>query len=69
MDVLRTPDDRFADLPNWPYVPRYADIDGLRVHYIGQAHVVLRDAGHFLQEDVGEELARVVVEFIARTRV
>jgi haloalkane dehalogenase len=33
----------------------------------GQPHVTLAGAGHFLQEDKGEELARVVVEFIART--
>ncbi|MCU0495184.1 MAG: haloalkane dehalogenase [Chloroflexaceae bacterium] len=33
----------------------------------GQAHVTISDAGHFLQEDKGEELAQVVLEFIART--
>ncbi|MFO0757765.1 MAG: haloalkane dehalogenase [Byssovorax sp.] len=32
----------------------------------GQPHVTIRDAGHFLQEDKGEELARVIVDFIAR---
>ncbi len=31
----------------------------------GQPHVIIKDAGHFLQEDRGEELARVVVEFIS----
>jgi haloalkane dehalogenase len=31
----------------------------------GQAHTTLKNGGHFLQEDCGEELARVVVEFIA----
>ena len=34
----------------------------------GQPHVTITGAGHFLQEDKGEELAQVVVEFIARTR-
>lgn len=34
----------------------------------GQPHVTIRGAGHFLQEDKGIELARVVVDFIARTR-
>lgn len=33
----------------------------------GQPHVTLAGGGHFLQEDVGEELARVIVDFIART--
>ena len=33
----------------------------------GQAHTTIAGGGHFLQEDRGEELARVVVDFIART--
>ncbi|WP_310964853.1 haloalkane dehalogenase [Nocardioides terrisoli] len=32
MDILRTPDERFADLPDWPYQPTYLTTsDGLRV--------------------------------------
>ena len=31
----------------------------------GQAHKVLPDAGHFLQEDVGPDLAQATLEFIA----
>ena len=34
MDALRTPDDRFANLPGFPYTPQYVDVDGLRVHYV-----------------------------------
>jgi len=33
----------------------------------GQAHTTLAGGGHFLQEDVGEQLARVVVDFITST--
>jgi haloalkane dehalogenase len=33
----------------------------------GQPHVMIEGGGHFLQEDKGEELARIVVDFIART--
>jgi haloalkane dehalogenase len=33
----------------------------------GQPHTILKGGGHFLQEDCGEELARVVVEFMAGT--
>jgi haloalkane dehalogenase len=33
----------------------------------GQDHVVLPEAGHFLQEDVGPELARRIAEFIEKT--
>ncbi|HEX2577422.1 MAG TPA: haloalkane dehalogenase [Aquihabitans sp.] len=33
----------------------------------GQAHTTIEGAGHFLQEDAGEELGRVVADFIAAT--
>jgi haloalkane dehalogenase len=29
VDVLRTPDERFAGLPDWPYEPRYVEVDSL----------------------------------------
>ena len=32
----------------------------------GQEHTIIRNAGHFLQDDKGEELADVLVQFIAR---
>ena len=51
MHVLRTPDDRFTDLPDYPFDPHYAEVsdhDGgtLRVHYLdegpaGAAPIVL----------------------------
>ncbi|HEX6039343.1 haloalkane dehalogenase [Longimicrobium sp.] len=31
MEILRTPDERFANLPEWPFTPRYAEVDGLRI--------------------------------------
>ena len=35
MKVLRTPDERFANLPDYPYPPRYAAVgDDLRMHYV-----------------------------------
>jgi haloalkane dehalogenase len=33
----------------------------------GQPHTTIKDAGHFLQEDKGEELAHVVVDFMRGT--
>ena len=40
IDALRTPDDRFASLPGWPYAPHYVDdlpgYEGLRVHYVDE---------------------------------
>ena len=37
IEALRTPDERFAGLPGWPYPPHYLDRpDGLRLHYIDE---------------------------------
>jgi haloalkane dehalogenase len=41
MEILRTPDERFADLPDFPYEPRYVQVDGgdggrLRVAYLDE---------------------------------
>ncbi len=36
MDVLRTPDDRFASLPGFPFAPHYVETGGLRVHYLDE---------------------------------
>ena len=33
---LRTPDDRFAGLPGYPFPPHYIHADGLRVHYVDE---------------------------------
>ena len=39
MDVLRTPDDRFVGLPDYPYEPNYIEVDAagvdpVRMHYV-----------------------------------
>ncbi|MGZ4728475.1 MAG: alpha/beta fold hydrolase, partial [Acidimicrobiales bacterium] len=41
MDILRTPDERFADLDGYPFEPHYVevpDLDGgtLRMHYLDE---------------------------------
>ena len=43
MPVIRTPDERFENLPDFPYQPHYVEINGVRVHYIdeGQGEVIL----------------------------
>ena len=30
-EVFRTPDERFEDLPGFPFEPRYTELDGLRM--------------------------------------
>ena len=34
MITLRTPDERFANLPGYGFAPHYADVNGMRMHYI-----------------------------------
>lgn len=45
--ALRTPDARFADLPDWPYAPHYVDdlpgFAGLRAHFLDEGP---KDAAH-----------------------
>ncbi|MDP5185368.1 haloalkane dehalogenase [Blastococcus sp. BMG 814] len=41
METLRTPDERFADLPGFPYEPRYVEVDDgeggrLRIAYVDE---------------------------------
>jgi haloalkane dehalogenase len=36
MDVFRTPDDRFVDLPGYGYEPHYVEVDGIRLHHIDE---------------------------------
>ncbi len=42
---VRTPEDRFENLPDFSYEPNYSEIDGLRMHYVDEgpqdAEVVL----------------------------
>ena len=37
MDSMRTPDERFSDLPDYPFAPHYATVgEGLRLHYVDE---------------------------------
>lgn len=37
MRIYRTPESRFAHLPDWPFAPQYQEIPGgLRVHYVDE---------------------------------
>ncbi|MFG1615705.1 haloalkane dehalogenase [Nonomuraea wenchangensis] len=74
MRILRTPDERFAGLPDFPYEPRYAEVgDGLRMAYVeagpaGGAPVVLlhgEPSWSFLYRHVMTELAAAGLRAIA----
>ncbi len=36
MEILRTPDERFATLPDYPFAPHYIESDNLRIHYLDE---------------------------------
>jgi haloalkane dehalogenase len=36
VEVYRTPDERFSDLPAYDFEPRYVEVDGLRLHYLDE---------------------------------
>ena len=35
-EFVRTPDEAFNNLPDFPYQPNYVEIDGLRMHYVDE---------------------------------
>ncbi len=47
MEILRTPDERFAKLPGFPFAPLYSEdltgYEGIRIHYVDEGP---RDAKH-----------------------
>ncbi len=36
MDVFRTPEERFANLPDYPFEPHYVEVEGLRLHHVDE---------------------------------
>src|SRR6185437_14611499 len=36
VEILRTPDERFANLPDYPFAPHYIEVDGVRIHYLDE---------------------------------
>jgi haloalkane dehalogenase len=36
IDVFRTPDERFASLPDYPFAPHWLEAGGLRMHYVDE---------------------------------
>ncbi|MDG2336163.1 MAG: haloalkane dehalogenase [Myxococcota bacterium] len=35
-EFVRTPDEFFVDLPDFPYSPNYVEVDGLRMHFVDE---------------------------------
>ena len=38
MEILRTPESRFENLPGYDFKPNYLDLNGLRIHYLDEGY-------------------------------
>ena len=71
MDLFRTPDERFGDLPGYDFEPHYADVDGLRMHYVdeGSGAPVVCFHGEptwaYLYRKIGRPLIDAGLRFVA----
>jgi len=36
MKLLQTPEERFKDLPDFPFKPHFVEVDGINIHYIDE---------------------------------
>ena len=36
MEILRTPDERFHNLPGYSFAPHYIEVDSIRIHYLDE---------------------------------
>src|SRR5207253_2221883 len=69
MDVLRTPDERFAAVPDFPFAPHYVDAEGVRVHHLDEGP---RDADTVLLlhgEPTWSFLWRHVIDVLLRAQL
>jgi haloalkane dehalogenase len=67
VDVFRTPDEHFEGLPGYAWAPHYAEVEGLRLHYLdeGDGDPVLLLHG----EPTWSFLYRKLIPFLAGSRV
>jgi haloalkane dehalogenase len=36
MKLLKTPEERFENLPDFPYEPHYLEVEGINIHYLDE---------------------------------
>lgn len=36
LNTIRTPDERFHNLPDYPFSPNYIEVEGMRMHYVDE---------------------------------
>ena len=64
MDILRTPDDRFAGLPGFPFEPHYVEVDDGVGRSVHEGAGALRIREHELIDRVAARVA--IVEALLR---
>ena len=37
MKLLQTPEERFKNLPDFPFEPHFIEVDGINIHYIDES--------------------------------
>ncbi len=67
MKTVRTPDERFEDLPGYDFAPHYVDIDGLRMHYVDEGPADAEQVLLLHGEPSWSYLYRKMIPLIANT--
>ena len=62
VDVFRTPDERFEGLPGYDFQPNYAEVDGLRLHYVDEGPTTARPVVCFHGEPTWAYLYRKMLQ-------
>jgi haloalkane dehalogenase len=66
MELLRTPDERFANLPGYPFTPHYVEVDGVRIHYVDEGPASAEPVLLLHGEPSWSYLYRKMIPLIAR---
>jgi len=63
-EVVRTPDNRFENLPDYPFQPNYVEVESYRVHYVDEGPkdgpVILLMHGQHLANQINPLIGRPI---------
>src|ERR1043166_369544 len=65
MEILRTPDERFSSLAGYSFAPHYAEVGGLRMHYVDEGPADAPPVRMRRGEPAGTSVSRRMVPVIA----
>ncbi len=71
MKLLRTPDERFENLPDFPFEPHYIEVDNIRIHYVDEgpkdAEIILLMHGEPVWVYLYRHMIPIFVKAVYRT--